>query len=152
MKWNIRPIENSNVFLLDSDRPLPWMFEERLLRRSPVALSDLLHRTSPRWRSRFALRVARRNRGRMPYELASPSRTYFQLFGELANIDGVVEIRDLDRYTLQVRHGWLFTQFPVGRAVARAFARHLYADEPFLFSGDPAESPENLRRDFSLQR
>ncbi|MFM7115104.1 MAG: hypothetical protein ACKO81_03145 [Planctomycetota bacterium] len=152
MKWNIRPVENSNVFLLDSDRPLPWMFDERLLRRSPVAVCDLLHHTSPRWRTRFAMRVAKRNRGKMPYELGSPGRSYFQLLGDLASIEGVVEIRDINRYTLQVQHGYMFTELPLGRAVARAFARHLYADEPFLFGDDPAESPEGLRRDFSLQR
>lgn len=150
MKWNLRSIENGNLFLLDSDRPLPWMFDDQLLRDSPVALCDLLHRSSPRWRSRFALRVARRNRGRVPYELASPGRSYFQLLDELASIAGLIEIRDIDRYTLQVRHGWLFAQFPLGRAVAHAVARHLYGNEPFLFGDEPAESPESP--DFSLQR
>lgn len=152
MQWRIRPIENSDLFLLDSDLPLPWMFEEKLLRRSPVAVSDLLHRTSPRWRARFALRVARRNRGKMPYELASPGRTYFQLLADLASIDGLVEIRDIDRYTLQVQHGRLFAQLPLGRAVAGAFARHLYAEEPFLFGDESAPNPESPGREFSLRR
>jgi hypothetical protein len=88
-----------------------------------------------------------RRAGDLASRCASQSATGARCPTSSARQGGVI-----NRYTLQVQHGWLFTQLPLGRAVARAFARHLYADEPFLFGDDPAESPENLRRDFSLQR
>lgn len=152
MQWNIRPNETKNSFLIDSDRPLPWIFEERFLRHSKVQLSELLHRTSPRWRRRFSRHLAQRNRGRVPFELPSPARTYFQLLAELSAIEGLTELRDVDRYTLLVRHGCLFAQPLLGRAVAAVFSRLLYPEESLEFAGALADAAEKRPADAAKRR
>lgn len=136
MKWELRADDHGVSFHLATDRPLPRMFDSRLLKRSAYGLSDLLHQTSPQWRMRYALRVARRNRGRLPFELVAPARVYHELLVELSAIEGIVEIRDLNRYSLLVHHGSLFRPEPLGRAVGMAISHKLYPEEAVEFDAD----------------
>ncbi len=135
MKWELQPSQQGACFVLSTNRPLPWMFDDRHLKRSPYWISDLLHRASPRCRLRFAQRVARRNRGRVPFELVFPAKTYHDLLAELAALEGIIEIRDLHRYALQVQYGQLFEPLALGTAIARTISWHLYPGESLEFAG-----------------
>lgn len=134
MRWDLRLGEHGFHFVLSTDRALPWIFDNRHLRRSPYTLSDLLHRASPGFRLRFAQSIARRNRGRVPFELVAPARTYYELLEDLAALDGLIEIRDQNRYSLLVQYGPLFEPLRLASAIATILWRALYPEESLELS------------------
>jgi len=136
MKWELKQGDYGVSFLLSTDRPLPRMFDGQFLKRSAYSLGDVLHRTSPQWRLRYARHIARRNRGKMQFELVEPARDYYELLLELAAIDGIVEIQDLNRYSLLIHYGRLFEPVQIGQAIGSAISRKLYPDEPLVFAGE----------------
>jgi hypothetical protein len=139
MKWELRFGNGNRTLVLSTNLPLPWMFDTRLLRGSVYSLGDLLHRTPPRWRVRYALRVARRNRGRVPFELVAPARVYHQLLIELASVEGLLEVQDIDRYSLHLVFGQLFSPIEIGLEVGMVLSSKLYPDEPFDFDAGRVE-------------
>ncbi len=114
-----------HTYTVHFDRDLPLLLLNRTQPwRTP---SPLL--ASPHARLRLAQRLAALNRIHRPFELLRPTSKFAAVLGDLALIDGLVEILNVDRYSATLQVGALFPPLEVATRFAECVRDHFYAGE-----------------------
>jgi hypothetical protein len=98
-------------------------------RFAPGDNEKVLFGSTPTFRAKHALRVARGNAGKFSFEFISPTKAYLELFERLASIEGLVEVVDLDRYSLGMEAGGLFNVVDVARELVSVIQQTFYPEE-----------------------
>lgn len=137
-----------NAVRLEFDRVIPPLFPKPPRPQGRFASDEnekVLFWSNPISRGSHAVRVARLNAGKFHFELVNPAKTYRELFESLSRVDGLVELVDLDRYTLGIQVGGMFSVGEVAREVARLFQQSFYWDEELEWGpGLEVDLPEVL--------
>ena len=132
-----------NAVNLEFDRLVPPLFPTPLGMPRRIKTPDCgreLFWSSPKGRDRWAARIAKVNFGKFPFELSQPVRTYRELLEAMADVEGLIDVFDIDRYTMGVVVGGMFDLAAVARRVAELVQQSFYPEEP-LELGRGFESP-----------
>jgi hypothetical protein len=84
---------------------------------------------APRWIEFYCGKLATFNYGRVPFELERPLETFRDVLTELSSIPGLVDVTDIDPYTVGIAIGDMFDSGEVASRIARAFQVAFYPDE-----------------------
>lgn len=144
MKCQLKPVAHDDqLFRLEFDRIIPRFFPRRpgLARLQEFPDREwLLHWSSPQVKFRHANILARTNQGKVPFELSDPIPTYVRTLEGLSRIEGLIEVADLDRYTLGLQVGSFFNAGRIAKQVASILQHNFYNDEILEF-GNGFDNP-----------
>jgi hypothetical protein len=118
-----------HTYTVHFDRELPLL----LPTRNPPWRTPSPLLASPNARLHLARRLAALNRVHRPFELLRPTSKFAAVLGDLALIDGLVEILNVDRYSATLQIGALFPPLEVATRYAECMRDHFYAGEPLEF-------------------
>jgi hypothetical protein len=137
MKCQLKPTQQTDrAVRVEFDRVIPQLFpRSKVLPRQPVSgdKEKAIFTSTPSARARHALRVARRNAGRFPFERANSCKVYAELFERIVAIEGLVEVVDLNRYTLGIEVGGLFNLSEVATQFVTVIQQAFYPEEEIDF-------------------
>ena len=118
-------ITNDNQAQLHFNRRLP-RFEAPQYSHPFLSPSTDMIVPRPKARLRLGRYLAKKNASQNPIEIGNPVAAYQHMLDELAEIDGLIHVQQVNTYTLQFVVGKLFNPKKIGRQVAKVISKALF--------------------------
>lgn len=93
---------------------------------------------------RLARRVARRNYGQSPVELSNAVKTHDDLLKSLLCLPGLVEIAQVNPYSIHFKCGTLFDPFEMAQKIVKLILKHFYPEEEATWMETVHEKEQTL--------
>jgi hypothetical protein len=135
------------MLLMQFDRMLPMLFpvNDGFLSRSPVRPGNrhLLFQ-APGWKNFYCGKLAKLNYGKVPFELERPEETYQQVMTDLASIPGLIDVTDIEPYSVGISVSGMFDPDEVASKVAAIFQTAFYSEEELELVVSPKKETDKI--------
>jgi hypothetical protein len=101
----------------------------------------------PKARLRQGRLLAKRNAGQTSIEIGNPIEVYQELLGSFANIEGLIHLKQVNSYTLNIEVGKLFNCVEIGRNIAELIAKMIFQKELQLTLSQEGDEASKLQLD-----